>query len=217
MCNLYSLTKSQDAIRRLFRVTKDSAGNMPSLPGIFPNYLAPVVRAADGGRELVMMYWGMPNPPQIGGYSTNIRHVASPHWRRWTKPQHRCLVPATSFCEYAPEPNPETGKKDVIWFALSPARPLFAFAGIWTEWTGARGPIKKPIVDGAHLAYAFLTCAPNAVVKPIHPQAMPVLLHERDWEDWLTLPATEAVALQRPWPDDELQIVARGSAKEDVG
>jgi hypothetical protein len=34
------------------------------------------------------------------------------------------------FAEYAPEPNPETKKKDVVWFALSDERPLFAFAGI---------------------------------------------------------------------------------------
>jgi hypothetical protein len=27
------------------------------------------------------------------------------------------LVPANSFAEYAPEPNPETKKKDVVWFA----------------------------------------------------------------------------------------------------
>jgi hypothetical protein len=35
MCNLYSITKNQDAIRRLFGVTKDSAGNLPLLPGVF--------------------------------------------------------------------------------------------------------------------------------------------------------------------------------------
>jgi putative SOS response-associated peptidase YedK len=40
------------------------------------------------------------------------------------------LVPANSFAEYAPEPNPETKKKDVVWFALNDDRPLFAFAGI---------------------------------------------------------------------------------------
>ena len=62
LCNLYSLTKSQDAIRRLFAVSKDSAGNMPPLPGIFPNYLAPVVRNSPDGRELIMMYWGMAAP-----------------------------------------------------------------------------------------------------------------------------------------------------------
>jgi hypothetical protein len=29
MCNLYSITKSQDAIRRLFGVAYDQAGNLP--------------------------------------------------------------------------------------------------------------------------------------------------------------------------------------------
>jgi hypothetical protein len=33
----------------------------------------------------------------------------------------------------AAEPNPETKKKDVVWFALDEERPLTAFAGIWTE------------------------------------------------------------------------------------
>jgi hypothetical protein len=38
-----------------------------------------------------------------------------------------------SFAEYAPEPNPETKKKDVVWlvwFAINEDRPPFAFAGI---------------------------------------------------------------------------------------
>jgi hypothetical protein len=43
------------------------------------------------------------------------------------------LVLLFSFSEYAPEPNPETKKKDVVWFALNEARPLFAFAGIRVE------------------------------------------------------------------------------------
>lgn len=216
MCNLYSMTRNQDAIRRLFNIVKDDAGNMPLLPGIFPNYRAPVVRGGADGRELAMMYWGMPNPPQIPGYSTNIRNTGSPHWRRWLKPESRCLVPVTSFSEYAPEANPATGKKDIVWFALSDERPLFAFAGIWTEWTGRRGPAKAPMVDGPHLAYAFLTTVPNGVVEPIHPKAMPVIVHQDDWETWLTAEPKEALRLQRPWPDDQLQIVARGPAKEDA-
>ena len=39
---------------------------------------------------------------------TNIRNTSSPHWRGWLNPENRCLVPANSFAEYAPEPNPET-------------------------------------------------------------------------------------------------------------
>ena len=65
--------------------------------------------------------------------------------RAWLKPENRCLVPANSFAEYAPEPNPDTGKKDVVWFALNDERPLFAFAGIWTEFKGDRGTSYWPM------------------------------------------------------------------------
>lgn len=33
-------------------------------------------------------------------------------------------MPFNSFAEYAPEPNPKTKKKNVIWFALDDDRPL---------------------------------------------------------------------------------------------
>jgi DNA invertase Pin-like site-specific DNA recombinase len=36
----------------------------------------------------------------------------------WLKPENRCLVPANSFAEYAPEPSPVTKKKDVVWIVL---------------------------------------------------------------------------------------------------
>jgi putative SOS response-associated peptidase YedK len=113
---------------------------------------------------------------------TNIRNTTSPHWRMWLKPENRCLVPANSFSEYAPETNPATKKKDVVWFALNEDRPLFAFAGIWTTFNGDRGTKSKPI-PGPHQVYGFLTTAPNAVVAPIHDKAMPVILttdEERD-------------------------------------
>jgi putative SOS response-associated peptidase YedK len=49
MCNLYSITTNQEAIRRLFGVTLDSAGNLPAMPGVFPDYEAPVVRNRSRG------------------------------------------------------------------------------------------------------------------------------------------------------------------------
>ena len=44
MCNLYSQTKGQEAIRSLARVLRDVTGNLPPMPGIFPDYPAPIVR-----------------------------------------------------------------------------------------------------------------------------------------------------------------------------
>lgn len=46
MCNLYSMARNQEAIRRLFRAERDLTGNLPSLPAIFPDYLASIVRVS---------------------------------------------------------------------------------------------------------------------------------------------------------------------------
>jgi putative SOS response-associated peptidase YedK len=215
MCNLYSVTKGQQAIREFARAMHDRAGNLPPLPGIFPDYAAPIVRNTAGGRELAMARWGMPSPAfALKGRNsdpgvTNVRNVASPHWRRWLGVESRCVVPFTSFSENEVLPN---GSRPPIWFALSEDRPLAFFAGIWTRWTSVR---KVKEGESTNDIFAFLTTEPNALVGTYHPKAMPVILTTADEIDlWMTAPAVEALMLQRPLADGALVVVARGEKQD---
>jgi len=219
MCNLYSQTKGQAAIIALSRAMVDRTGNLPPMPGIFPDYVAPIVRNEDGKRVLTMTRWGMPSPQfALKGKDgkprktdpgvTNIRNAVSPHWRRWLGVDNRCVVPFTSFSEF----NKEAGGD--IWFAFDESRPLNFFAGIWVpKWTSVR-----KVKDGEVEAdlFGLLTTEPNAEVGAIHPKAMPVILTTQDEiETWLSAPKDEALKLQRPLPDGSLKIVGRGVKKDE--
>src|SRR4051794_16062332 len=61
MCNLYSITTNQAAIAALFRVVNRYVGNLAPMPGVFPDYPAPVIRNTDTGTEMTLMRWGMPD------------------------------------------------------------------------------------------------------------------------------------------------------------
>ena len=218
MCNLYALTRGQQAIREFARAMRDGTGNLPLLPGIFPDYAAPIVRNQPDGRELTMARWGMPSPvfalkgKKCDPGVTNVRNVKSPHWRRWLGTEHRCVAPFTSFSENEALPD---GAKPPVWFAFNETRPLAFFAGIWTTWTSVR---KVKEGETTNDIFAFLTTEPNAVVARIHPKAMPVILTTQEEIDlWMSAPAEEALKLQRPLPDDALIIVARGGKKDEGG
>ena len=221
MCNLYSQTKSQDAMRQIFRpvleaeeVLLDTAGNLAPAAGIFPDHVAPIIRKGeDRDWHLTTARWGMPTPPiylqgkRTDPGVTNIRNVASIHWRRWLGPEHRCLVPFTSFSEL--DTRPAAPRNHPVWFALGEDRPLAFFAGICTQWTSVRKLREGEVTTEL---FGFLTCEANADVRPVHPKAMPVILtRPEEWRRWLTADRAEALALQRPLTDGLLKIVAEGS------
>lgn len=218
MCNLYNATTTFEAMRQLFLPIHDLTNRLTPQMDIYPDNHAPIGRKnADGERELALARWGMPTPPmylkgEVDNGVTNIRNPKSPHWRAWLGPAHRCVVPATSFAEYGQHPDPVTKKKPLHWFALNEDKPLFWFAGLWTSWYSTRKKKEGPVHD----IFAFLTTNANGIVKPIHHQAMPVILTTAQEIDvWMNAPGEEALKLQRPLPDNGLIVLPQPKAEEE--
>ncbi len=242
MCNLYSMTKNRAAIVALVNAMEDRNNNQPPQPAIFPDYPAPVVMQENGARIVRDMRWGLPTSKKAlldaatkragklrakgkevdfdlllqmepDGGTTNVRNTASKHWARWLGPEHRCLVPFTSFSE--PDQVGRTLKP--VWFALSQERPLAFFAGVHVrDWTCVR---KIKTGEECLDLFGFLTTDAAEPVATYHSKAMPVILTtEAERELWLGGAPWEAVRhLQRPLADGALEVVATGDRKDEVG
>ena len=211
MCNLYSNDTGLDSVRAAVRQLQldlrpgPGLGNFAGQARIYPD---------QDGAILSSMRWGFPPAGQGKAPITNIRNLKSRWWRDVNReyllePQFRCLVPFTRFAE------PIQGRRNA-WFAV-PDREVAWFAGVWRPWHGERlapvpGKTRRQRTEGDWRLYAFLTTEPNSVVRPIHPKAMPVILTEPD-ECRAWLGGGEArLDLQRPLPDEHLELAERDPA-----
>ena len=207
MCNRFRMTAKQTELAARFGIAPiypEDATFPP--PELFPKKSAFVVREELGRRLLDTMAWGFPRklpgkridkvtgkPVMVQTDVTNVRNYTSPFWRTaMANPERRCLVPFTAFSEYG-QTRGADGKLSLHWFDV-PSRPIVSFAGLW-----------RPL-EGGGAVFAFLTCEPNPLVAPIHPKAMPVLLHEEDEAIWLECSFDDAVALAQPYPSQLMRV-----------
>ena len=202
-------------MRNLFSVdvNRDNLGNFRPLSAIWPKYDAPVVRLSDDGeRELVNMSWGFltrqvskktgkPIAPAAWNNARADKVATSGLWKDSFQ-KRRCLVPASSFRE-AKGRNPATD----YWFALKGDvdRPPFAFAGMWRDFQPGLPDDKSNV-----LTHTIITTTANEVVKPVHPDRMPVIVDPADYEAWLLGSDDDALSLLRPFPSKWMQIVLQG-------
>lgn len=161
-----------------------------------PKGRAYVIREEGGVRGWDVMSWDV-----LGGKAawpmTNVRNLSAPQWHRLAeRPENRCIVPLTEFCEFTPDKHDlgdgKPALKGEMWFCVTD-QPVFAVAGFW-----------QPTDAGN--AFAMVTCDANALVKPIHPKAMVTILEERDIATWLQGSYAEITALQKPFEAARMQV-----------
>lgn len=200
MCNHYRSHIDKLASWREWAGYNLQLPNDPFNEDVYPKRKGLVIRRAAEATIADVMTWGivrkMPGKRPgtfINNAVTNVRNLSSPFWKSTlASSEHRCLVPFTTFAEPTLDPHPELGRKGEHWFKL-PAYPVGAFAGIW------RGSERGN-------EYAFLTCEPCALVAPLHPKAMPVILHPEDYDAWLSGDYAAACQLATPFPSQMMEV-----------
>lgn len=133
--------------------------------------------AADFGRELTLMKWGLvpswSHEPRTEYSTINARAETiadKPAFRSAFK-HRRCLIAADGFYEWHVEPD---GHKQPYFINLAVNEP-FAFAGIWERWE--RG-------DVALESCSIIVTEANELMRPIHDR-MPVILRPADYDAWM--------------------------------
>lgn len=193
MCNLYTSRASAAEVASAFRARMPTAFNAGE-GEVYPGGVGMVVREEGGERILQSMAWGWPMPQKSKKTGlpikpkpvNNIANLGKFPWHLIaSRPDRRCLIPLTGFCEA----EGEEGRKTRTWFSVKD-RPIFAWAGMWDEsheW-------------GAWYSGLMTDC--NEVVRPVH-NRMPVLLHEEDYDVWLRGSLEDVMSFQgRCFPDE---------------
>ncbi|WP_334033391.1 SOS response-associated peptidase [Burkholderia gladioli] len=173
---------------------------------IYPDYLAPIVRAAGDGVEAVLANFGMipkaHQPPGKRYMTVNARSETvgeKPAYRAAWRAGQRCLIPAA----WIYEPNWETGKHIKYRIGLAGWRP-FCIAGVWRAWKEADG------TESIAMAMLTVNADEHEVMKHMHrpgdEKRSVVILRPEDHEEWLhSLNIEAARAMMTIFSADEMQ------------
>lgn len=204
MCGRYVQTAKRQAILGEFNVTE----NLANLPEVVPNYnVAPtqqvlVVREYDGERRLDYIQWKLipfwAKQKKIKFSTFNARSEGLTEKATYRKPfkDSRCLIVNTGFIEFK---KVKSGKDP--YFIFPTDREVAGFAGLWDTWEDKE---TGEILDSC----TIITTDANEVVKPIHPERMPVYLIKEYYDEWLDPENHDTASLQellKPYPDELME------------
>jgi putative SOS response-associated peptidase YedK len=168
-----AITATGSEIADLFGLS--AAGVLRARYNVAPSQTIPVVRVANGSRELAHPRWGLiphwnTDPEHEGHTNARFETVAEKPSFRDALRSRRCLVPASGFYGWKPVGT----RKQPYFFRPADGGP-FACAAIWDCWDGPGGPVET---------VAVLTMPANELVMPMDPR-MPVVVGCDQFAAWL--------------------------------
>lgn len=208
MCGRYYRTADKQKLAEALRAqaTGDSLLYAPGY-NIAPTTTQPVLRQERDtfSRELVPMRWGLVGFGSKGidpkRTTFNARADGLERSSLWSRPlhRHRCIIPMDGYYEWR--------QSDKQAFRFTVGDQTMGVAGLWDAW-------KSP--EGVWLqSFTIITTDPNTVAESVHDR-MPVILHPRDFDQWLNREEVERPPLHllKPFPANEMQVF---SAHPKVG
>ena len=178
MCNRYRLTHSKQYLAERFQAADAEFEDRPRY-NIAPTQAVLTVRREHGKkvRHFTRMRWGLipswAKDMSIGTKTLNARSetvTRTPAFRDSIL-TNRCLIPADGFYEW----RKMGSVKQPYCFEVGEGE-VFAFAGLWAEWTSPDGEIIE--------SCTVLTTGPNSLVVDLHDR-MPVIVPPEKYELWL--------------------------------
>ena len=185
VCNRYRLTHSKQYLTERFEASDDSGMEDHPRYNIAPTQQVLIVRKEKGEkvRHLTTMRWGLipswAKDMSIGNKTLNARSetvTTTPAFRESIR-KKRCLIPADGFYEW----RKMGSVKQPYCFEVGDGE-VFAFAGLWDEWTSPDGEIIE--------SCTILTTGPNALVEDLHDR-MPVIVPPEKYDQWLDPDVTD--------------------------
>ena len=177
MCGRFAFYSPSEAAAALFGV--EGSVDVKPRYNIAPTQDIVAIRNAEsGGRELVLLRWGLvpfwAKDPSIGNRMINARAetVAEKPSFRAAYRHRRCIVLADGFYEWQRDGNVKTP----YFISLASGEP-FALAALWENWTDKE--------SGESLqTTTIVTTEANDFMKPLH-HRMPVVLEASGAGEWL--------------------------------
>ena len=231
MCVSYQLNLPFKDIEKNFKAKspKTKSWDPSKLERIRPSHLVPVI-ALDpetGERVIRMMNWGLPrfDPLKKKYYRFRVFNARDENVTKYRMfkgnfQKNRILVPVNpGFIEWQ-----QTGSKAVtkpmFLIGMKPWK-LFAFAGFWGTYTlntetdkqiDEKGKMNSKYESSRqeYDCFTFITTTPNSVVKPIHPERMPVILDPENYDAWLDFKIDPEILipLLKAFPAEKMQAKA---------